>query len=76
MKNPTGKLTGVVRRRMPDPDGLFTGTHAEVFEPEGATVPGVPGPLSAALVQRARTVCANREKNKELGLPDPIRKAQ
>ena len=41
MRNPTGKLTGVVRRRMPDPDGLFTGTHAEVFEPEGATVPGV-----------------------------------
>lgn len=23
MKNPTGKMTGVVRRRMPDPDGLF-----------------------------------------------------
>jgi hypothetical protein len=41
VKNPTGKLTGVVRRRMPDPDGLFTDTHVEVFEPEGATVPGV-----------------------------------
>jgi len=37
---------------------------------------GVPGPLSAALVHRARTVCANREKNKELGLPDPIRKVR
>jgi hypothetical protein len=34
---------------------------------------GVPGPLSEALVRRARAACERREDNKRLGLPDPIR---